>query len=126
MPVSVTEIAALDLELVEEARILDGEGGLDGEGLHDVDDLGRKISGHSPAHHETAQHTAIAQERHGQQGPHAGGDETVTQRPFVRARGDGVGNLHGLQRDGDATHGPLAFLESHLARRAGHDPGRPV
>ncbi len=61
------ELAALVLDLAEEAGVLDRERRLAGEGLEQLDRRGRKGSRRLPHHHQRPEDPVLAQQRDGQE-----------------------------------------------------------
>src|SRR5262245_15135222 len=96
------ELAALDLDLAEEARVLDGEGGLGGEGLQQLDRFMRKLAGLLAIHRQRADEMVLADERHGDDGAVARFDQRVADGARIGADR----NVSHLNRF--ATHGQLA------------------
>ena len=68
-------VAVGHLELAEEARVLDGQRRLRGEGAEQVDGLRREVAGGVPAHDEAAHQVSFAQHGHREQRPHPGLDQ---------------------------------------------------
>ncbi len=79
------ELAALLLELAEQPRVLDGQRGLGGEGLEQLDHLRRELARRLPVDDEPADQVILAQQRHRQHGPGPGPEEDVAQAALVGA-----------------------------------------
>ncbi len=60
VPARDLELPALVLDLAEEARVLDGEGGLRREGLQEVDDLRRELARRLAVDHQPAKQMVLA------------------------------------------------------------------
>src|SRR5712691_11760865 len=76
------ELPALDLDLAEEARVLDGERGLCREGPQQLNDLRRELPADLPKDGEGAEQVLLADERHREQGSVAGPHERATHPTF--------------------------------------------
>ena len=72
------ELAALVLDLQEQARVLDRQGGLGGERSQELDDLRRELARGLPDHGEAAEQVILADEGNGEQGPVSGAHERTT------------------------------------------------
>jgi hypothetical protein len=93
------ELQALVLDLAEEPRILDGQGGLGREGLEQVHHVRGELSGGLATDDEAAQHVVFADEGDGQQRPVAGGQQQVPHGTLVGGPRH-VGDLHRLAQGG--------------------------
>src|SRR5215467_1400710 len=69
------ELPALDLDLAEETRVLDGERGLCREGPQQLKDSRRELPGDLPKDGEGAEQVLLADERHREQGAVTGPHE---------------------------------------------------
>ena len=97
------ELAALVPDLPEQPRVLDGQGRLGCEGLEQLDDLGREISGRVLVDGQPADEVVFAQERNGQERSGPDPQQHVAEWAVVRALLGDVGDLDRLARHGHAS-----------------------
>src|SRR6266508_2943783 len=90
------ELLPLVLDLAEEAGVLDGEGGLGGEGPQQLDYLGRELPWGLSQHHKAADNVLLAQDGNGQDGLESVLSQEGAQSLRVRVQSGNVGNLDGL------------------------------
>ena len=76
------QLLALFLDLLEEARVVDGDRRLRSEGFQQAHGLRAEGAGIGPADGERADHLALVQQRYGEYGAHAGTEQDVQQRGF--------------------------------------------
>jgi hypothetical protein len=83
------QLMALDLELAEEARVLNGEGGLRGEGPEELDDFGGERAERAASDHEPSDETFLVEQRNGEHRARAGREHGAADPAVVGAlRGD--------------------------------------
>jgi hypothetical protein len=116
------ELAALHRDLVEEAGVLDGEGGLGGEGLEDLDGLRGELARGLAEERQAADDLLLAQERHGEESPVTGFPQGGPDMARVGARPRDVPDLGRLAGHRGAAHGPFPLVEGRRLQR-GHDDG---
>src|SRR5262249_4532108 len=97
------DLAPLVAQLPVQARVLDGQRRLRGEGLEQLDHLTRKLTGRRPVDDDAADDAVLAQERHGEQGAGPEAKQDVAQMALV---GAGHGDVRDLDRP--ASHSELA------------------
>src|SRR5262249_51359305 len=95
VPTRVLELTALLLELPEQPRVFDRERGLAGEGCQQLDGLSRKLPRMLAAHEERPDHSFLAYQRHGQQGPVPGTNQDVS---YVNPVGSFRSDVRNLER----------------------------
>ena len=93
-------VAIGDLDLLKEARVLDGQGGLGGEGLEQAHDLGLEAPRRLAHDDEAAQDASLAEQRHGQERAMPREDQGLLDPGLVSTGRRDVGDLDGLGRDG--------------------------
>ena len=86
MPAGRLELGALVRDLPEEPGVLDGQGGLGGEGLQDVDYLRGKLTRLLPVEGQTADDLILAEQGHGEEGPVPEPDEGVPDESLFTLR----------------------------------------
>ena len=77
------ELVALVARSPEEARILDGQGRLGGEGLEQVDGGGREVAGRVPGHGQAAEQASSRSSGTAEHGPDPGAISALTQPALV-------------------------------------------
>ena len=103
------ELPTLVRDLAEEAGVLDGQRGLGGEGLQELDDLRREGARRLLADREPADQLVFAQHRDGEQGAGPRAEEDVAEGPVIGVRRRDVGNLDRLARHRHAALDALTF-----------------
>ena len=111
VPARHLDLPALLLELPEEARVLDGQRRLGGEGPQQLDHLRRELAGRVSVHDEAADEVILAEQGHREHGPRARADEDVAEPAVVGALDRDVRDLGGLVGDRHAPGGALALPE---------------
>ena len=109
------QLPTLVRDLPEEAGILDGQGGLGGERLQDVHDLGRELARRLPVEGQAADDLLLAEQRHREERPVPEPDERVSDAALVGAGLGDVGNLDRLAHLGRTPHEPLALAKGRRA-----------
>jgi hypothetical protein len=110
------ELAALVLDLPEQARILDGQGRLGGEGLEQVDRLRRELAGGLPGHGEPADEVLLTEQGDGQERPRPGAQQDLAERAPV---GPFLGDIGDLDRLATRRHAPQDAFTLSDRRPAG-------
>src|SRR5262249_7895288 len=104
------ELPALDLDLAEEARVLDGERGLCREGTQQLNDLRRELSGDLPKDSEGAEQVLLTDERHPEQSWVAAAHERA-RHPTVGGRDQDVRQLNRFLRLREPPGGAFPFAD---------------
>src|SRR5262249_17433475 len=87
------ELATLVLDLAEEARVLDGQGGLGGEGAEQSDDLGLELPGNLAGGRADAEHPLFPQQRGSGQRAWARVDKWTSDWTLICHVGGDIGHL---------------------------------
>ena len=118
------ELAALLLDLAEQARVLNRDHRLRGEGLQQIDRALGEFPGLAAPHHEGAHHAIRAQQRHHQQPAIAFPQHDVGElrRGFVLE----VRHLHRLATFGRPADRGILQLEPMFTERGGKSLAHPV
>src|SRR5207244_10066034 len=74
------ELGALVSDLPEEPSVLDGQGGLGGEGLQDVHDFRGKLAGRLPVEGQAADDLVLAEQGYGKERPVTEPDDELSHR----------------------------------------------
>jgi hypothetical protein len=96
VPAGRLELPALVFHLMEEPGVLNGEGGLGGEGAEQLDDLRRKLARCLAGDAQDADDLVLAHQGHAEQRPVSGVDQRVANGTLVGTLHRDVGDLDRL------------------------------
>ena len=102
------KLTALDLDLPEEPRILDGQGGVGGKGAQELHYLRRELARPLTADPQGADDALLQEQRHGQNRAVPGLEEWPAHRVHEHTLNGNVGNLDRTTQRGGATRHSLA------------------
>ncbi len=111
------ELPALLLELLEELRVLDGQGRLGGEGAQQLDDVRREFPGRAPVDDEPADDVVLAQERHRQERAISRAHERLAHPRLIHGVLKDVGDLRRLARLGHPAHRAFPLADRRRAQQ---------
>jgi len=111
------ELSALLLDLLEELRVLDGQGRLRGKGAQELDDLGRELPRRAPVDDEPADDVVLAKERYREERAIPGAHDRVTHRRLIRSVLQDVGDLGRLARLRHAPHRAFSLADERRAQQ---------